>query len=411
MATALGAPRNHEHRSLTVTQQPAHSKLGASSMYRWSACPGSVREAEKAPAKTSSRYAEEGSDAHALAAQCLKLKCAPGKYLGKLIVAEGRQFTATKEITSAVQVYLDAVDDAIGEHHETAVVMVEQRFDLSEVHPGCFGTADTVIWLPATKMLVVMDYKHGAGVPVKVEGNPQLQYYGLGALLASGYPADTIRLVVVQPRCEIDGEAVRHWDIDTIDLLDFKADLVRYAKATEQPDAPLVPGDHCRFCPAAATCDALAGRAQAVAKLEFKPTQTYDPEKLKLALDSREPLKAWLKALDEFAYAEAEAGRTPVGYKLVAKRASRKWRDEGDLIETLQDMGVADDVIFEPRSAKSPAQLEKAVGKDVVAQHAIAESSGHVLVPEGDKRPAIKLDAKSEFVAVPAAATSDLFAD
>lgn len=380
----------------------AHSSIGASSMHRWSNCPGSVRQSRGIASK-SSVYAEEGSDAHAYAAMCLtrKSRATKPEDVGQTFTFDGRTFAVDEEMVDAVQVYVDTINSL---RTDGDTMLVEHKFDLSVVHPGCFGTADCVIWQPATETLIVNDLKYGAGIPVSVVDNPQLQYYGLGALIQSGFPAKRVRLQIIQPRCDHPDGPVRSWDIDAIDLMDFRFDLIEYAKATEAEDAPLNPGEWCRFCPGAALCPALIQKKQEMARLEFAPSLSYDPAQLKLALDSREPLKAWLKALDEFAYAEAEAGRTPPGYKLVAKKANRKWRDEPDLIETLTDIGVKADVIYAPRKAKSPAQLEKLIDKKIIESHWVQESSGHVLVPADDKRPAVKLSAKEEFAQVMAKA-------
>lgn len=391
-------------------------------MYRWSACPGSVR-LSKGIETTSSAYAEEGSNAHALAARCLTKLHNPGFYLGKTVTIDGRTFTVDRDMAHAVQVYLDEVRSY---NSDGAKLTVEQRFDLSSVHEGCFGTADAVVWEPSLKTLTVIDYKHGAGIPVDVTGNPQLQYYGLGALLASGYPAEKVRLVVVQPRCEHADGPVREWVIDAIDLIDFKADLKAFALATEKDDAPLVLGGHCRFCPAAQLdpktmdqrCPALARRRQEVARMEFSPVVPYDPEQLRKALDSREIVKAWLKELDEFAYREAEAGRCPPGYKLVAKRPTRKWRDEGAAVDLLQNTFGAKELaeMYEPVSLRSPAQLEghlaamaafapevkakgkrKDAAKDFLAEYVVAESSGHTLAPDSDSRAPVNAGAAADF--------------
>lgn len=382
----------------------AHSKIGASSMYRWSACPGSVREAEKAPPSVSSRYAEEGTDAHAFAAMCLTLNHNPGKYINDDVAYDGRRMKVDREMAEAVQVYVDHI---WLNRPKTQAVQIEQKFDLSDVHPGLFGTADCVIWDEKAKLLEVVDFKYGAGIPVEVKDNSQLHYYALGALLASGHPARTVRMTIVQPRCDHADGPVRSFDIDAVDLLDFKVDLKAFAVATEDPKAPLKAGSHCRFCPASGICPELRKRAQHAAKEDFQPLAPdadarkaagqppYDPVKLKEWLDSRESVKAWLKALDEFAYAELEAGRTIPGYKLVEKRAHRKYRNgEGEVIEALQSDPMLDveiDDCFEPRSLKSPAQLEKLVGKPWVARFTVQESSGHALVPESDKRPAVKI--------------------
>lgn len=391
-----------------------HSRTGASSMYRWSVCPGSVKLSEGIHAPEST-YAEEGSDAHTLAAYCLVRNVEPGECVGQRVAYEGRIIDVTADMAEAVAVYVDHCreDSKPGD-----VDYTEHQFDLSAVHPGCFGTCDRVTWRPRESLLIVRDYKHGAGIPVypvtfdkegKPRVNPQLAYYGLGALLTLNLPARIVRLEVVQPRCETpDGNPVKHYDIDAIDLVDFRTDLKNYALATEAPDAPLVPGDHCRFCPAAAmACPAIKKKAQEVARMEFSSAPLapkYDPQQLRLALDSIPVMEAWIKNVREFAYAEAEAGRTPPGYKLVAKRATRKWIDEDDASGDLRNaLGVHVD-IYKPRELLSPAQIEKIKGvKKGQFDHLTAkESSGHTLAPLDDDRPAVRVSAKDDFAEIPA---------
>lgn len=363
-------------------------------MYRWSKCPGSVRQSAGIP-NTSSAYADEGTDAHTLAAYCLNEGKDSASYVNMKMHLEGREFLVTADMAEAVEIYLATVRGAEGKRH------IEQRFDLSNVHPGCFGTADAVVWDKKSKLLTVIDYKHGAGIPVGVFNNLQLRYYALGALLSLGYPAENVTLTIVQPRCDHPDGPVRSETIPALDLLDFAADLVAYAKATEAPDAPLHPGEHCRFCPAGKSnaCPEVKNKAQAIAKTVFQPAMAYDPHELARCLDARETVKAWLKNLDEFAYAEAEAGRCPPGYKLVEKVARRKWRDEAEVIAAAGENNRH--AIFEEPKLKSPAQLEKIVTKDWVAKFTVRESSGHVLVEESDKRPAVtRLTAKDAFTAV-----------
>lgn len=244
----------------------AHAVLGASSMYRWAACPGSVRLCADIHNYESS-YAAEGSDAHALAAYLLTHGREAKNLVGCLMHLEGREFFVSQDMADAVDIYCDAVEATPGTLH------IEKKFDLSSVYPGCFGTADAVKWDDKTKTLTVMDYKHGAGTPVAVKGNVQLRYYATGALLALGYPAEKVKLVIVQPRCKHADGVIRSEIIDALDLLDFCADLVAAAKATEEPNAPLVSGSHCFFCPAyrAKNCPALEKKAQDNAKKVFTP--------------------------------------------------------------------------------------------------------------------------------------------
>lgn len=361
-------------------------------MHRWAACPGSVKLSEGIPNK-SSKYAEEGTRAHDLAAKILE---------GKALVLD----SADAEMLSAVQIYVDEIKTAA---KDATKLLIEQRFDLSKIHPGLFGTADAVIFHEKKSLLQVFDYKHGAGVAVDVEENEQLMYYGLGALLSTGFKAKDVELVIVQPRCDHPEGRIRSWKFDSFLLLDFAADLKKFAEATEKPNAPLVPGTQCRFCPAAGVCPAIHTKAIALAKEDFGPlNKTYDAERLAQVLNWIPSLETWIKNVEEFAFNEAKNGRCPPGYKLVDKKATRKWRDETEASKIALSLNLKQ--AFET-NLKSVAQLEKTIEKDkfktFFEEHVVKESSGTTLVPESDKRPAVKIDAKSQFTAIGSA--EDMF--
>ena len=377
-----------------------HSKIGASGMYRWSRCPGSVRLAEGR--STSSKYAVEGTAAHQLAEACLTSGHQAASYIGKDVLVGAEPIPVTEEMAEAVQVYLDTVRSDAGDPHADVIRLVEHKFDLSAVHPGLFGTADVVLIYRHAKFMRVYDYKHGAGVSVDPENNPQLMYYALGALLtvADDYPITEIEIVIVQPRIE-NAEPVKRWRLKAVDLLDFATDLVGYAKATEAPDAPLNPGEWCKFCPAAAVCPALEAKAlqmfEAVGGETLPGVTTatgpgFDPGKLADKLSWIPVLEAWCKSVREFAYAEAARGTKLPGWKLVAKRATRDWRDEGQAYVELRKLGMDDESIKVAPKLKSPAQIEKLLppdSKDALEPLVVKESSGNTLAPEDDKRPAV----------------------
>ena len=370
-------------------------------MDRWASCPGSVRLCATIP-PTTSVYAEEGTKAHELAAKLLE-----DAMLGHVAYLSE---THPDDMTAAVLQYVRVVRAFI-EQDDECKYWIEHKFDLSTIHPGCFGTADFVLHQKTKKKLVVIDYKHGQGIFVSPKNNPQLKYYGLGALLTLPLKdIETVELGICQPRFESSEGAFRSIELTPMDLMDFAHDLKTYAQATEAPDAPLVPGEHCRFCPAAGACPALQEKALALAQQEFRSDLSYNPEELAKALAARETVKAWLKNVDELAYAEMEAGKVIPGWKLVAKRPTRQWKDEALVLTTLKAAGHSDDVIYEPKAIKSPAQMEKALGKakTILAEHIESVSSGHAIAPEHDPRPAAKLSAKEEFAAI--AASEDPFA-
>lgn len=363
-----------------------HSKIGASSMYRWSACPGSVRLSEGIESK-SSKYAEEGTYAHEVAAQML---------LGKTITE------TDPEILEAVTLYAETIRADFPDKRD---VLVEHSFDLSSLYPGLFGTADCVLFDPKASLLRVYDYKHGSGIAVEVENNSQLKYYALGALISTKFPCKEIEIVIIQPRCSHPDGPVRRHRISSIELIDFAADLVEYAKATEDENAPLSPGDHCRFCPAAGICPALHSTAITQAQAEFSPLLSYDPEKLSKALTWLPALEAYIKSVREFAYQEASHGRIPPGYKLVQKRNSRRWKiaDESELVEELRSAFKLPANEFYEHTIKSPAQVEKILskeGKKMLSEFVISESSGQTLALESDKRVSAKPDALADFTVI-----------
>lgn len=382
----------------------AHSHIGASSMDRWASCPGSVR-LSAGMENRSSEFAAHGTAAHGVAEACLRSGKNAKDFIGETLTADGFTFEVDDEMVEAVQVYLDAVRRAYLAEDANALLHVEVRFDLSQLHDGLFGTSDCCVWQPKHRRLKVYDFKFGAGIPVEVKDNPQLAYYALGAITNLNLPAHTVEMVIVQPRCPHPDGPVRSWSIDVTELMDFRHDLIQYAKATEDPDAPLNPGDHCRWCLAAPVCPALHQKAQEVAANEFRPDLSYDPDKLAETLRWLPVLEGYAKSVREFAYAEAEHGRCPPRWKLVAKRASRKWRDEPTAIRRLVGLGLGEPELYGPPALLSPAKIEKVLGKskltaEVLSELTVTESSGHTLAPESDKRPAVKPAAADEFSAV-----------
>lgn len=399
--------------SLSLVESPAHSTLGASSAYRWFACPGSVKLSEGMP-NEESKYAEEGTRAHEAAAHFLE----KGEFPKGIPV----------EMAEAVMVYIKAVfEDERKEYGKSGVQsFTEHRLDLSSLHPGMFGTADRVAVFPSLKLLRVYDYKHGAGIPVDVEDNTQLKYYALGALLEFEKVADIVDVecVIVQPRCSHSDGPVRRWKTTKEDLKEFATELVINALRTKEPNAELRSGEHCRFCPAKVKCPELKNLATRTAQSEFTPIVSepykgqgdYNPTDLAYWLDKIPALEAFIEGVHSFAYAEAMQGRTPPGFKLVQKKANREWGPAITEGIFAMEFGLGKEEIYEvkPAKFKSPAQLEKLLSKEDkarIGEFVVKESSGLTLVPEADKRPAVKSDAASEFsvIAAPTSPTINPF--
>jgi hypothetical protein len=352
------------------------------------ACPGSVKLSEQFP-DTETAAAREGTLAHEYAASQLD----PG-----LISRD-----VSADMAAHVAVYVEHCRALTGAGSTTAVE--RNLMDvLRTIDPDLGGTADFIAHEGTVASLDVVDLKYGAGVLVPAKDNPQLKLYGLGALLEAqrtGRPVRKVFGTIVQPRIDTDEGPIRHDYYTVADLLDFAAEVQAAAKLTRVPDAPLVPGEkQCKFCPAKAICPELTKQRTALVAADFPvmPGQVVDREKLAAALAMIPQVKGQIQAIEDLAMREILAGRPVAGVKVVEKRATRKWADEDSV--ALVAVGNAIDP-YAPAALKSPAQLEKDIGKatfkELFASLAPAVSSGYSLVSESDKRPAIAAVSAADF--------------
>lgn len=376
-----------------IEELPAHSKLGASSADRWIECPGSVRLCASLPPAPTSSYAAEGSIAHDIAAHFLEKGYFPKGELDPVMIEHVTTYIA----------FVQGIWKKVKPHPKSKH-LVEKKFHLKDLHADLFGTSDDVIYDYEEKTLHVTDFKYGAGVAVDAEENVQLMYYGLGALFAMGdVPIEKIYLHIVQPRIQ-SGPPIKTWECDPIVLFDFSVDLTEYAKRTEAPDAGFKTGDHCRWCSAKIVCPAVKADRQIAAKAEFQKENlgSLTRESVAFLLEKLPALEAWITAVREFAYLEAKHGRVPPGYKLVSKRATRKWADPNAAVKQLERMvhpTAMSDCMTTPE-LKSPAQVEKVLGKqghELVASLVVSVSSGDTLVADSDARQEITRGAKADF--------------
>lgn len=267
----------------------AHSPVGASTAYRFIACPGSVRMSRQAPEQKSSPYAEEGTAAHTLAERCFETDREPMSFVGEVIY---KDFEVTEEMAEAVTVYTDEVRRLYRESPEGTLFNYEQRFHLDWLHEDLFGTNDACIYQPFGT-LYVLDYKHGKGHAVSPVENFQLMYYALGASHKCNWAYSEAVLGIVQPRTG-DGKP-QYWETTPERLKEFSEELVMAVLETEKEDAPLVPGEEqCKFCPARGFCPALRDFAydtvvsvfDEAGQIELLPPTELTEEQLAKVLDS-----------------------------------------------------------------------------------------------------------------------------
>lgn len=382
----------------------SHSRLAPSSSHRWLVCSGEPNMREAVPQPEDTEFSKEGTTAHWLAEKAIVIGIEPHEFIGAKCPDTGME--VTEEMADAVKVYTDEVAKHKG------FSKTETKFSLSDVHPDLAGTSDYCVYVREEKTLYVYDYKHGKGVFVEVEDNPQLKIYGLGAARtiasligeAEHKLIDYVVLGVVQPRNHDGDSVIRYFKITLADLHYWRDHTLKPATiAADDPAAPLRAGNHCRFCPALGSCAAAKQFASEVARVDFERIILPQPAMLSPAdkarvLDSEPLLTAWFKAVGEHVLADLQKGLVVPGYKLVQKRANRQWVNEEEaevkLIAAIGDKAYTKKIL-------SPAQAEKALGKKnaaLVSALTFKPDNGLTLAAEDDRREEVSpLDAASDF--------------
>ena len=100
-----------------------------------------------------------------------------------------------------------------------------------------------------------------------------------------------------------------------------------------------------------------------------------------------ETISDWAATVHAHAESLAKTGVNIPGYKLTAKKGHRRWKDEL-AVENAFEAGFGE-AIYE-KKLKSPAKLEKLVGKEEIVEYVEIPDNGTQLVPETAKGEAIK---------------------
>jgi hypothetical protein len=405
---------NHKDRS--------HVEHGASVTERFWHCPGSINLSRGRGRGTSSA-AERGTAAHELGEICLRSGEDTYAHLGAVI----NGIEIDEEICDGVQIYLDTCRNYMGDGWE---YHIEERISLAILNPPVpmAGTADFIAYNRKQQRLVCIDYKNGRH-PVEIKENKQTRYYSLGAYysLPEGYRVDDIEMIIVQPNA-LYGQTIKRETITFFDLIDWGYDLVEHARATLDPNAAIVSGDWCKYCPAKGVCPIRAERRLAEAQIAFSdiiehpastvlshctanlPVLTME-QRAKIFL-ATPMIKKFLQDIEESLIQDWRVGQEPPGLKMVESEGTRAWEKsltEGQIKEKLKVLQLSEDQIYTRPKLASPTQIasafwankksEKGVKKkDVEAEFAqltkefVKRPSGRKLVASADRRESLVVE-------------------
>ena len=389
-----------------------HAFLSASGAHRWLNCTAAPMFEKNFPNGTS-QYAEEGTIAHGVceifAARKFGTNIDRNKLSRDLAKLKKSEYYNEEMITTA-KVYVDYLTEKSMTFDNPPYVTQEVKVDYSEYVPEGFGTCDCV--MIGGNRLHITDYKHGKGVRVEAAGNPQMRLYALGALKQfRAIFGDTIRFVsmgICQPRLS---ETPSEESMTVEELIAWGESIKPLAQAAYNGTGTFNSGEWCRFCKGKAQCKA---RAQAFSALEdfkdFIPQGKVDPQIAGLPQAARAALGVpnmltddevgelltkgaelvkWYSDLQEYALNAILSGKAIAGYKVVAGKSNRAFKDENAAFDVLRQSGYTDEQLYEHKP-KTLSALEKLVGKkqfaDLLADNIIKPQGKPTLVTESDKR-------------------------
>ena len=357
----------------------SHSLIaGGSTAKRVINCPGSVALVAKMPPKPSSTYADKGTLLHNIIASVLDSDTiTPESLLGATYANETFTQDLLDEKILPALAALDAIDpEGVMEY------AVETVVGFGAYMPGVFGSADLLGRLG--NRAVVLDWKFGDGVAVDAEENEQGMFYAAAAMRTPATQwvfdgAEEVEIIIVQ------SPAVKRWVTTIKRVKEFERALKKAIKTSTMPDAAIVVGDHCRWCAAKPTCPAMTGAVDRALKVQL---DALDDNTLGAYAANAVLLQGWIDDLNALVQTKIEKGYKIPGWKLVAKRGTRKWADQGKAADALNALGV-DPMKLEIVSPAQAEKLLKAKKQNLPEGLTVSVSSGDTLAPESDPRPAV----------------------
>ncbi len=364
-----------------------HVLYGGSTAEIWRHCPGWASLIQQMPKKPVGQAAHDGTAQHAVMEQLLKdPELTPEKFLGANIPTEGGDVELHAGHVAAITIALDAYEQVLdgfdADEKENELQAFSERFVSGG--PDDQGTTGDAIIVQAPRASFV-DFKFGQW-EVDAEGwqNFWVMICARREMPSLFRGVQEWESVIIQPAYE---PALDRTVIPTSTLDRMEQEAMVAINASKAPNPHFIEGDWCRWCNAKLACPA---KTQKLGTLTL-PNHVLDlAETEKLLLKLREWRK-WEDEAEERLLHELEHGYKGTLWKLVGKRAIRKWSNEADVIALLKKKRIPAKDYMKPAELRSPANMEDEgfLTKGEVKPLANPVSSGHTIAPMTDKRPAI----------------------
>lgn len=368
--------------------------IGGSSAERRIHCTGSMALEQQMPEEESSQHALEGTALHDIMYKALDN---PDNALPE----RGKSYWWSGE-EGHVDFSADEMEARFWPAYEAVCELIErhkiEEYDLEVTHahektcgPEVFGTLDFVGW-SQDGYVVVADFKFGQGVKVYAQENTQLAFYAVGLWESGVRITDKVVFVIIQPWYDESVDTIDEWETSMIWLEVYRQQERKAYLRIIQGDTSLKAGKWCKFCKAAPICPEQQQSLDVYALTSANGPEGMSAMKLAELLNLGEQAVAMHKKVVDYATKLGERGIEIPGYKVVESLGHRKFADP-DLAERVAVQVVGSDA-YQPKTLKSPAQLEKAcktrkVSFEPLESLIVRPSKGGRLVPDTDKRPKI----------------------
>jgi len=357
-----------------------HLKYGGSTAHRTLACPGWVKKSENIPKRPAGAAALEGSMHHKIQELCQEKGLQPDQLIGHVYTEGDKKVEFTKDVLGLSNIAFIMMNKLF-DQYDIDEMLIEPFVQLLPGHVG--GSIDVLGLSSDRKTLLITDYKFGSA-KVLVENSPNLFLYAAASRADPNtkdmwVEVERVVFAIVQPRVK-GVTSLWHTTPDAVDEFEKKL-MVALDSNT------INPGKHCKYCPAEPYCEERRSSVVAANLLGAR-----DQEELKAGAALVTEVEDWLKSMKEEMYLQLVRGVPIPGYKIVYKRATRRWDDEKGVAAALAKTKILQKDMFETKMV-TPAKLEKIIKQKKVgvdlSEFIITESSGTTLAPEDDSREAV----------------------
>lgn len=354
-----------------------HVQYGGSNADIWSSCPGYAQLAVQVPKRPVGTAAIEGTAQHKVMELLLEDPDKhPKDFLGSTVLGvEIRQ-----DHVDALQIALDAYVEIVESFPENATLLSEQFVGLTGAgDEEVGGTMDA--GAVHEHRAAIIDFKFGQ-IEVKAD-KKQNAFYAICARksLPEFARVREVDSYIIQPAFDPAIDKVTY----SSQLLDqMEQSFYAAIKISKTPNPDFLEGEWCTWCHAKLACPAKTQRLKTL----VAPNHILDLADVAKNLEILRSWDKWREEAEERIQHELEHGTEVPGWKLVAKRAVRQWKDEAATTLRFRALRIPESK-FMITKLVTPAAAEKLIPKSVVAELAQPVSSGNTIAPADDKRPAV----------------------